>query len=321
MPDLTTTKSAIRKLLGIVGQATGLFEIETTLTTVADQTERTKLRIHNVNDASNQEYMELGSVGTFGFRIMADKTGTGTLRNLTLRAGGANICTVGANLAMDFNGAAAGVYFRNGFIIIYNPAVTFAYILNTAAITANRTITFPLLTGNDIMVTEAMAQTLTNKTISADSNTITNIENADIKAGAAISLSKIEARESLVAQWDVSKTWTNIGTSFVDVYDNTLFVNADAKAVRIDFTGKTQYRMVAQWNKIGSGTQQLKACTTAAPTTDILHTFTNIVSGENDSGLVTLPAFATGQHEIKLMALSSTSADDPVFQGVRIWLK
>lgn len=41
------------------------------------------------------------------------------------------------------------------------------------------------------VVTEAHSSTLTNKTIDADSNTITNIENADIKAGAAIDASKI----------------------------------------------------------------------------------------------------------------------------------
>jgi len=41
------------------------------------------------------------------------------------------------------------------------------------------------------VVTETQTQTLTNKTIDADSNTITNIENADIKSGAAIDASKI----------------------------------------------------------------------------------------------------------------------------------
>ena len=41
------------------------------------------------------------------------------------------------------------------------------------------------------IVTNSQTQALTNKTIDADQNTITNIENADIKAGAAIDASKI----------------------------------------------------------------------------------------------------------------------------------
>jgi len=41
------------------------------------------------------------------------------------------------------------------------------------------------------VVTEAHSATLTNKTIDADSNTISNIENADIKTGAAIDAAKI----------------------------------------------------------------------------------------------------------------------------------
>lgn len=44
---------------------------------------------------------------------------------------------------------------------------------------------------NDPVVLEARAATITNKTIDADANTITNIENADIKAGAAIDATKI----------------------------------------------------------------------------------------------------------------------------------
>jgi hypothetical protein len=43
------------------------------------------------------------------------------------------------------------------------------------------------------VVTEAHAATLTNKSINADTNTITNIDNADIKAGANIARSKLAA--------------------------------------------------------------------------------------------------------------------------------
>jgi hypothetical protein len=52
-----------------------------------------------------------------------------------------------------------------------------------------RTVTIP--DADLTMVGTATTQTLTNKTIDADNNTITNIENADIKAGAAIDASKI----------------------------------------------------------------------------------------------------------------------------------
>jgi hypothetical protein len=55
--------------------------------------------------------------------------------------------------------------------------------------TTNKTLTLPDAT--DTLVGKATTDTLTNKSIDADANTITNIENADIKAGAAIDASKI----------------------------------------------------------------------------------------------------------------------------------
>ena len=56
-----------------------------------------------------------------------------------------------------------------------NPANTFSYQEIGSAITANRTVTEPLLTGNDTRVYQAHTQTLTNKTISGASNTLSNI--------------------------------------------------------------------------------------------------------------------------------------------------
>jgi hypothetical protein len=69
--------------------------------------------------------------------------------------------------------------FENGSFYLRNPADTFSYLFTPSAIVANRTLTLPLLTGTDTVVVEALAQTLTNKTINTASNTITIVE-ADI---------------------------------------------------------------------------------------------------------------------------------------------
>lgn len=59
----------------------------------------------------------------------------------------------------------------------------------TTSQTANRTITLPDAT--DTLVGKDTTDVLSNKSIDADTNTITNIENADIKSGAAIDATKI----------------------------------------------------------------------------------------------------------------------------------
>lgn len=59
----------------------------------------------------------------------------------------------------------------------------------TSSHTANRTLTLP--NANDTLIGKATTDTLTNKTISATNNTITNIANTQIKTGAAIDATKI----------------------------------------------------------------------------------------------------------------------------------
>jgi len=60
------------------------------------------------------------------------------------------------------------------------------YIIGVGAISADRTITLPLLTGNDTFTMNGFAATLESKTIDADNNTLSNIANASIKSNAAI---------------------------------------------------------------------------------------------------------------------------------------
>ena len=61
---------------------------------------------------------------------------------------------------------------RSGKLQQRNPANTFSYIHTPAAITADRTLTYPLLTGTDTLVTQDFAQTLKNKTMDDALNSI-----------------------------------------------------------------------------------------------------------------------------------------------------
>lgn len=74
-------------------------------------------------------------------------------------------------------------------ISVSSSATTGTRTILQSAQTANRTLVLPDDSAN--LVGDDSTQTLTNKTIDADSNTITNIENADIKSGAAIDRAKL----------------------------------------------------------------------------------------------------------------------------------
>jgi hypothetical protein len=61
----------------------------------------------------------------------------------------------------------------------------------TVTYTADRDVQLPPENADSVLVSESASQTLTNKTIDSDNNTITNIVNADIKANAGIVYSKL----------------------------------------------------------------------------------------------------------------------------------
>lgn len=84
-----------------------------------------------------------------------------SVNNLTLSGTGtANIITATTISANTVSIQSSGLKIRN-------PANTFSNIFASSAIAANRTITIPLLTSNDTLVTAAFSQTLTNKTLTS----------------------------------------------------------------------------------------------------------------------------------------------------------
>jgi hypothetical protein len=74
-----------------------------------------------------------------------------------------------ANAYGDYNQT-----FRSGRLRVANPANTYFYTFVGSAIVANRNVTLPLLTGNDVFVMADFIQTVTNKTINLTNNTVTD---------------------------------------------------------------------------------------------------------------------------------------------------
>ena len=168
----------------------------------------------SANDGTNPDIVTL----EFGAGDVT-LTGTQTLTNKSLTA----------PILTGSSSAAGSVLFKedtdNG---------TNAVTLIGPASTADVTVTLPAAT--DTLVGKATTDTLTNKSIDSDNNTITNIVNADIKASAAIAFSKMEdltASRALVSDGsgDVSVsavTSTEIG--YLDGVSSAIQTQIDTKA-------------------------------------------------------------------------------------------
>lgn len=118
----------------------------TTIVDNADNTRAVQFQVSTVSPATTRVITVLDED-----MVMVGRTNTQRLTNKTLDA---------AILALPD---------------IWNLAETFKYKIRPTAIGADRTVTLPLLLGNDVFVFEAFAQTLSAKIIDAASNTISNI--------------------------------------------------------------------------------------------------------------------------------------------------
>ena len=92
---------------------------------------------------------------------------------------------------LDVNGI---VTHQDNTLKIENPAATFDYTVTGAAIAADRILNLPLITGTDTLVSLALAQTLTNKTLTAPNINTAIIEGGTI--GAVTKVGSIQVDES-----------------------------------------------------------------------------------------------------------------------------
>jgi len=125
----------------------------------------------NANDIDiASDYVGQASITTLGTITTGVWTGT------AVASANLDTDTMHLSVAQTVDGAKT---FQDNAFLIQNPAATFEYLFQAGAIAADRTVTLPVLAGNDTLVFEAHTQTLTNKTINTASNTITVAE-ADI---------------------------------------------------------------------------------------------------------------------------------------------
>jgi len=127
-----------------------------------------------------------GSVAEFNSALQSDSfatlAGSNTLTNKTLTSPIINTPTVGTSLTL-----------LEDAVMIFEGATndSFETTLTVVDPTADRTVSLPNAT--DTLVGKATTDTLTNKSIDSDNNTITNIVNADIKSSAAFAIAQAVA--------------------------------------------------------------------------------------------------------------------------------
>ena len=154
-----------------------------------------------------------------------------------LTADGSNNITIAGNLTVQGSTTTVDsttIEIQNSFKFEGATADGFETDLTTVDPTADRTIRLPNASGT--IVLQDSTDTLTNKSIDSDNNTITNIVNADIKAAAGIAFSKMEdltASRALVSDsnGDVSVsavTSTEIG--YLDGVSSAIQTQLDTKA-------------------------------------------------------------------------------------------
>jgi len=187
-------------------------------------------------------------------RSVVTEDGTATLTNKTFDADGTgnsitNIenADIKAAAAIDATKIADGSVTNTEFQYLSNVSSDIQAQIDAAATDSDLNThmsdtTTHGTTGNIVGTSDS--QTLTNKTIDADSNTITNIENADIKAAAAIALNKLAATtvsRALVSDasgFVSAATTTSTEIGYVNGVTSAIQTQLDAKVAKSTLTTK-----------------------------------------------------------------------------------
>lgn len=153
----------------------------------------------------------------------------------------------------------------------------------------------------------AATATLTNKSIDADTNTITNIENADIKSGAAIDATKIADGSVTSAEFQFINTLSSNAQTQLNGKQATSEKGAANGYASLDGGGKVPVAQLPSSVMTYEGTW---AASTNTPT---------LANGTGDAGMVYLASDA-GSVNFGAGAISFAAGDWAVYSGT-IWQK
>jgi hypothetical protein len=178
---------------------------------------------------------------------------SGTTTALTMS--GANV-TVAGNLTVEGTTTtvdSSTINIQNTFVFEGATADAHETSLTTVDPTADRTISLPNATGT--IVLKDSTDTLTNKSIDSDNNTITNLVNADIKSSAAIAFSKmadLTASRALVSDGNGDVSVSAVTATEIGHLDGvTSNIQSQLDSTLTSTTGATRAFAIAQAVALG----------------------------------------------------------------------
>lgn len=118
----------------------------------------------------------------------------------------------------------------------------------------------------------------------------------------------------------LSVTMTNIGTPYKTIY--TTAFNPERGFV-LETSGYNQFRILFQWDYVGTGSQQLRWVDSGVATNVLWESPTFLVDSDpGDSGWVNISGnFVNIQKKIRWDGKSTIAADDPIAKGYSIYLR